>query len=180
MSNINPTRALAKPDALAAKPADALPGKDVIATPAFAAAFALAQNKQVSHHAAMPAHAAGKTPNFIPLRGKAMGDHNINERALGLHAYRLQLLASNIANADTPGYKAVDIDVQQALRNGLSADSVIPLQYHVPSQDSADGNTVEMDVERTKFAKSALMYEYTADRVKGHYKMMEELFKNLP
>ena len=50
----------------------------------------------------------------------APGSHNIHERTLALRAYRQELLASNIANADTPGYKAVDIDIARALRNGQS------------------------------------------------------------
>lgn len=105
---------------------------------------------------------------------------SLNERALGLRAYRQELLASNIANADTPGYKALDFDINAALRNGLSATSNLPLQYHVPNQSSIDGNTVEMDVERAKFAMNALMYEYHVDRVKGHYKDMDDLLKNTP
>lgn len=105
----------------------------------------------------------------------------INERALSLHAYRLQLLASNIANVDTPGYKAVDIDVSEALRKGQSVDGKnIPLKYHVPSQDSMDGNTVEIDVEMTKFAESSLRYQFSVDRVRGYYKNMEDVIKNTP
>jgi len=54
-----------------------------------------------------------------------------------------------------------------------------PLKYQVPSQDSADGNTVDMDVERAKFAENSIMYEYSLDRVSGHFKMLMELYKNL-
>lgn len=104
---------------------------------------------------------------------------SLNERALGLRAYRQELLASNIANADTPGYKAVDIDINEALRSGKSKDDV-PIQYRIPAQGSADNNTVDMDVERAHFAQNALMYEYTVDRVKGHYKEIEDLLKNTP
>ena len=118
----------------------------------------------------------------IPLTGEqhGAGGHNMHETALALRAYRQQLLASNIANADTPNYKAVDIDIADALRNGRSTPSEVPLKYVVPSQGSVDGNTVEMDVERAKFAENALMYEYEVDRVKGHYQMQQELLKNLP
>ena len=131
-----------------------------------------------------------------------MGGHNIQEMALGLRAYRQQLIASNIANADTPGYKAVDIDFQEALRiaqttakispRSLSTTTAghiashaafsappFPLKYQVPNQLSADGNTVEMDVERAKFAENALMYEFSLDRVKGHFMMTLEMFKDL-
>lgn len=118
----------------------------------------------------------------IPLAGQQKGSdkHNLHETALALRAYRQQLLASNIANADTPNYKAVDIDIAEALRNGQSTSANIPLKYHVPSQGSVDGNTVEMDVERAKFAENALMYEYEVDRVKGHGQMLLELLRNLP
>ncbi|MBR7792156.1 hypothetical protein KDM87_06055 [Undibacterium sp. FT147W] len=107
------------------------------------------------------------------------GGHAFHERALALRAYRQQLLASNIANADTPGYKAVDIDIQEALRTGRTVESV-EVKYAVPSQGSVDGNTVDMDVERVKFAANALMYQYEVDRVKGHHKKMEDLLKGTP
>jgi len=141
-----------------------------------------------SHSGGMPAGGAGHG-----------SEHSFQETALGLRAYRQQLIASNIANADTPGYKAVDIDFQEALRIAQSGGAPLsmattssnhimgqaqnassyPLKYHVPSQDSVDGNTVEMDVERAKFAENSIMYEFTLDRVSGHYKMMAELFQNL-
>ncbi|MDA8254784.1 MAG: flagellar basal body rod protein FlgB [Betaproteobacteria bacterium] len=130
------------------------------------------------------------------------GGEDIHEVALGLRAYRQQLLASNIANADTPGYKAVDIDFQEALRiaqtamqggavklsttaaGHLSAPaptqySNIPLKYHVPQQAGIDGNTVEMDVERAKFTENALRYQFSLDRVSGHYKDLLALLKDL-
>ena len=118
----------------------------------------------------------------IPTSGVANpgAKERFHERALGLRAYRQELLASNIANADTPGYKAVDIDIKEALRNGLSSGSKLQIKYQVPSQGSVDGNTVEMDVERAKFAENALMYEYEVDRVKGFYKSMDDLLKNTP
>ncbi len=55
-----------------------------------------------------------------------------------------------------PGYKAREIDIKEALRNGQSATSKLQLKYHVPTQGSIDGNTVEMDVERAKFTENAL------------------------
>lgn len=104
---------------------------------------------------------------------------SINERALGLRAYRQELLASNIANADTPGYVAVDIDVEKALKTGKSKDDV-SLQFRLPAQGSIDGNTVDMDVERAQFAHNSLMYEYSVDRVKGRFKELDDLLKNTP
>lgn len=145
----------------------------------------------------------GTHPGHLQIGGtNHLGEHGFQESALGLRAYRQQLIAANIANADTPGYKAVDIDFQEALRiarsvantapialsttasghipaQAISASPPYPLKYHMPSQASADGNTVEMDVERAKFAENALMYEFSLDRVSGHFKMMMELYQNV-
>ncbi|MEW5888683.1 MAG: flagellar basal body rod protein FlgB [Pseudomonadota bacterium] len=55
----------------------------------------------------------------------------------------------------------------------------LPLRYHVPHQAAVDGNTVELDVERAKFAENAIRYEFALDRVRSHYMHMEDLFKNL-
>jgi flagellar basal-body rod protein FlgB len=108
-----------------------------------------------------------------------------NEAALSLRAQRQQQIASNIANADTPNYKARDIDFASALQSvltrttppagvlatsapghieqaGPSADSLpdgTPLLYRQPRQGSVDGNTVDMDVERNQFADNAVRYE---------------------
>lgn len=128
-------------------------------------------------------------PSHIPIGGQGRG-HNIQEQALTLHAYRLQLIASNIANADTPHYQAIDFDFREALRAAgssnlqqhsgqVSGPASVPLKYHVPQQGSVDGNTVELDVERAKFAESALRYEFSVNRVSGHYKMLMELLTNL-
>ncbi len=89
---------------------------------------------------------------------------------------RNQVLSSNIANADTPNYKARDLDFGAALKgareqslsltrtsdlhkqawgtNEIGARSV----YRVPSQPSLDGNTVSVDVEQAAFAENALQY----------------------
>lgn len=101
--------------------------------------------------------------------------------ALNMRAARQELLASNIANADTPNYKARDIDFASALKSamagapaglpvvktapahleGNSGTSIMgaPVMYRKPVQPSADGNTVDMDVERAQFADNALRYE---------------------
>ena len=110
-----------------------------------------------------------------------------NETALSLRSQRQELLASNIANADTPNYKARDIDFSNALQGALArgtpqqgglattsgghigngpvaadgkalADGT-PVLYRNVSQGAVDGNTVDMDTERTQFADNALRYE---------------------
>lgn len=115
------------------------------------------------------------------------------QTALNLRAARQELLASNIANADTPNYKARDIDFASALRGALAGTSAevpmattsplhlqggsgetvmgAPVMYRKPVQPSADGNTVDMDVERAQFADNALRYEasvrFVSERLKG-------------
>ena len=107
---------------------------------------------------------------------------HFNQTALNLRAARQELLASNIANADTPNFKAKDIDFASALKGALSATSSklelsatssahqaradnnnavmgAPVMYRTVLQPSADGNTVDMDVERAQFADNALRYE---------------------
>ncbi len=91
----------------------------------------------------------------------------VHAEALKLRAQRQQVLASNIANADTPDYKARDIDFNAALRAAITAaEADMPtsapapqLLYRSVVQPSADGNTVDMDVERAQFAQNAARYE---------------------
>lgn len=103
-----------------------------------------------------------------------------HQRALSLRAYRQQVLASNIANADTPHYKARDIDFKASLQgamgsaggqlnlarttsrhlaSGDGAPAGAKLLYRTETQSSVDGNTVDMDVERAAFAENAVQYE---------------------
>lgn len=94
-----------------------------------------------------------------------------HHQALNLRSLRQQVLASNIANADTPGYKARDIDFKAALSaatqppkgeppTGAPAAASPPqLLYRQMLQPSVDGNTVDMDVERAQFSQNALHYE---------------------
>lgn len=106
----------------------------------------------------------------------------VHEVALGLRAYRQQVLASNIANADTPRYRARDFDFSAAFDAALSRREMVSpgslamtsarhlapagegvagasLKFREPVQAGLDGNTVEMDVERAQFADNALHYE---------------------
>jgi len=85
--------------------------------------------------------------------------------ALRLRSYRQELLSANIANGDTPNYKAVDFDFSQALKTaqvpgaGGKAGAAPELLYRMPAQASLDGNSVEMDAERAKFADNTVRYE---------------------
>lgn len=102
--------------------------------------------------------------------------------ALSLQARRAELLASNLANADTPGYKAKDIDFDAVLareRQGASATTLAvtnpahiggespgriattDLKYRIPNQPSLDGNTVDPHLEKAAFAENAVQYQTT-------------------
>ncbi|NMM28512.1 MAG: flagellar basal body rod protein FlgB [Glaciimonas sp.] len=119
---------------------------------------------------------------------------SFNEASLNLRAQRQQLLASNIANADTPNYQARDIEFSSALKNALSrsgessvglaktdvahfsgkSDGLggVPLLYRPVQQGSIDGNTVDMDVERTQFADNAIRYEAGLTMISAQIKKM--------
>lgn len=118
------------------------------------------------------------------------------KNAIDIRAKRQEVLASNIANADTPYYKARDVDfvgsLQAAMKNqgevddggqmqlnksnarhidGMPGDPTLKLLYHNEYQSAVDENTVEMDVERSKFIDNSLQYQiltqFTSDEFKG-------------
>ncbi len=83
----------------------------------------------------------------------------VHGAALEVRAQRMGVLASNIANASTPGFKARDIDFKQALASmegGQAGGLAAATKYRVPVQTSMDGNTVELSPEQTAFGENAL------------------------
>lgn len=116
---------------------------------------------------------------------------SFHQQALGLRAERQQVLATNIANADTPGYLARDIDFSATLAKATAGNAAsgplalnttqaghqaasaaglslgADLLYRVPTQPSLDGNTVDMDVERVNFADNSLHYEASLELLTG-------------
>jgi flagellar basal-body rod protein FlgB len=96
----------------------------------------------------------------------------IHGKALELRSQRMGLLASNIANAGTPGYKAKDIDFAAAIRaadGGVGVDQAASAatQYRVPVMPSLDGNTVELQNEQVAFSENAVGYSATLDFIRG-------------
>ena len=111
----------------------------------------------------------------------------IHEKALHVQSKRAELLAANLANADTPGYKARDIDFRAALNNAsenmnsagplqtTSSKHIQPdgyfhgaeLQYRKPIQDSLDGNTVEPNVEIAQYTENSVRYMASLNFVGG-------------
>ncbi|SLM62426.1 MULTISPECIES: flagellar basal body rod protein FlgB [Dickeya] len=124
------------------------------------------------------------------------------QEALNLRAQRQEILAANIANADTPGYQARDIDFASELskvmeQGRVSSQSValkltstrhIPAQnvqapdldllYRVPTQPALDGNTVDMDRERTNFADNSLKYQSSLTLIGGQIKGMMSVLQS--
>lgn len=107
------------------------------------------------------------------------------QQSLDLRAQRQEVLSANIANADTPNYKARDFDFRSALEGAMGASMNLPpvslaltsprhipaqgpsqpavdLLYRNPYQASLDGNTVDMDGERVRFADNTLHYQSTS------------------
>ena len=118
-----------------------------------------------------------------------------HQEALKLRAYRQQILASNISNADTPHYKAKDFNFSEALSRALdgaeksntvnlqitssrhidatvNSGGNVQLLYRLPIQDSIDGNTVDLDLERNHFADNAIHYEANLIFINNEIKAM--------
>ena len=111
-----------------------------------------------------------------------------HQTALNTRAYRQQVIASNIANSDTPNYKARDVDFREALKGALAGKSgslalsttsarhlaaagASPLEANLKfrndQQGAVDGNTVNMDVERSAFAENAVQYQASVTFING-------------
>ena len=120
---------------------------------------------------------------------------NFHEKALDVREKRQNILAANVANSDTPNYQARDIDfnveLKKAINNQHTFNSIklsvtsarhiqtsiigpldYRLLYRVPYQSSADGNTVEMDQERTAFMDNSIHYQ-------SNLTFLGEQFKNV-
>lgn len=102
--------------------------------------------------------------------------------SLALRSQRLAMLASNIANAATPGYKARDIDFTKALnaaQDGSAPDAAVQdaVQYRVPLEPSLDGNTVELSTEQTAFAENAVQYRTTLSFLEGRIATVMQALK---
>jgi flagellar basal-body rod protein FlgB len=128
-----------------------------------------------------------------PMQSKIDTELAFVQSALNLRARRQEILAANIANSDTPNYKARDLDFSAALKSAMGAEGGPlklsrttnahldgvggatqsgTLKYRSSLQPSLDGNTVDMDVERAHFTENALHYQFLLDRATTSFKMM--------
>lgn len=117
----------------------------------------------------------------------------IHGTALALRSQRMAMLASNIANAATPGFKARDIDFAKALDAATTAHGTArgsgtdqtsidraaedAVQYRVPIEASPDGNTVELATEQTQFAENAVAYRATLNFLQGRVATVMQALK---
>ena len=103
----------------------------------------------------------------------------VHGAALQVRAQRMGVLASNIANASTPGFKARDIDFSVALASMEGGDRSLTAatMYRVPTQTSMDGNTVELSQEQTAFAENAIQYQTTLSFLNGRIATLTRALK---
>jgi len=124
---------------------------------------------------------------------RALGVHT---SALKLHTQRAAVLANNLANADTPGFKARDIDFKDILKNETTNRQYLPLKatskqhlfaplnaidnstlYRTPLQPSINGNTVEEQVEHAEYMKNAMRFQFSFTKVNGTFKDLLKAIK---
>ena len=127
----------------------------------------------------------------MPSLDQALGIH---PQALMLRAHRAELLAVNLANADTPNYQARDIDFRTVLSNhgdsnrltathtghiGGGAERLMgaELMYRVPQQPSLDQNTVDVNAERARFVDNSLRYQASLRFLDGRLSSIKSAFR---
>lgn len=111
----------------------------------------------------------------------------VHGQALALRSQRTELVAANLANVDTPNYKARDLDFKAAMASAMGAEQPLKvthaahlqargdqageLLYRMPTQMSLDGNSVDAEREKAVFAENALRYQaslrFLGSRVQG-------------
>src|SRR5271169_580326 len=103
--------------------------------------------------------------------------NSILEHMLDVTAFRNKVLTSNIANADTPGYKAKDISFQQEMEEAISSDG--KSQYKIyeagTTMSNRDGNTVNLDMEMAKVAENNLLYDTAAQLMTMKIRMKKSI-----
>lgn len=120
-------------------------------------------------------------------------------RALVLRSERQRILAGNIANADTPSYRAMDFDFKAAMQKatgnaaangtllrtnpghmnapGAGSSTTSSIQYRNPVQPSLDSNSVDMDLERMQFADNAIRFEATLRFLNGTIRTLQQAIR---
>lgn len=125
---------------------------------------------------------------------KALGIH---DDALTMRSQRAEVLANNLANADTPGFKARDIDFRAALKDASESQSGAAMErtndrhmgtggamteraallYRVPHQPSVDGNTVETQQEQSRYMRNAMDFQASFQFLSSKFKGLSSAIK---
>lgn len=118
----------------------------------------------------------------------------IHPQALTLREKRGEILAANLANADTPNFKARDLDFQSILKKTQAISPTLErtqdkhfapeqmflggkLMYRNPNQVSLDGNTVESHIEQAKYAENAVQYQASLQFISGKFADLKTAIK---
>jgi flagellar basal-body rod protein FlgB len=118
--------------------------------------------------------------------------YGIHEDALQLKARRMEILSTNIANADTPGFKAKDVAFRKVLA-GLLGEGALKTThprhwdteyavsggevFSIPYNPSVDGNTVEIGLEQAKYGKASVEFQATLDFLRGRVSAYKRALK---
>lgn len=120
---------------------------------------------------------------------------SFHSQALKLRAQRAEVIANNIANVDTPGFKARDLDFKQAMQQfsgvalTMTGDnakhisinnepfSLMSMKFRPNNQSSLDGNTVDKDIETVEFSKNTVDYQTSLTYINGTIKTMRSAIK---
>lgn len=121
----------------------------------------------------------------------------IHPDALSVRSERSEILANNIANADTPNFKARDLDFKGLLKgeyekrdhmsldrthqNHIPADAITAessLKYRIPTQPAIDGNTVETDIEQAQYARNALEFQSSFTFLNSKFKGLSKALRS--
>ena len=126
-----------------------------------------------------------------------MDSLKFEDAALYLRVKRMEVLASNIANADTPGYQAKDIDFKAALEEtqrqmltvqstnkshlgNIAPTSIDPqIAFRPVSQNAMDRNTVDLDQERASFTANAIRTQFAMNQAVDEYVEMGQMLSKL-
>lgn len=118
----------------------------------------------------------------------------IHEQALRVRTTRLETLGRNIANADTPNFKARDIDFRAVLNRTMATDNVMAatqarhlsrgdmtqpdgMKFRVPFNTAFDGNTVETSVEQANYGRAAADYQATLSFLENRVSSIRKALK---
>jgi flagellar basal-body rod protein FlgB len=122
-----------------------------------------------------------------------LGDHG---NLLRLRSMRAEIIAGNIANANTPNYKSMDFDVRSVLQSkdenhnlvktnskhiSISSNSkmAIDFLYRNPNQQSLDGNTVEVDSEIRELTENNIRYQYSIKSISDKIKQIKDILRDI-